>query len=189
MRVYLTASEEVEKKLKSKTASDGIIFCLKDTADYALVEVGYPFVEGLVNITFEALDYMDAYELIKSSLERNESDSLEDSHSPDTITGFAKDRYGVIPIEDIHYIEAFGNDVHCMSVMGDFQLKKPLYHYENILGGKGLIRINKSQIVNMRNVKEIIPWFNGRLVLQLSDNLQLEVSKTYAKNLRTLLDL
>jgi len=51
------------------------------------------------------------------------------------------------------------------------------------------VRINKSQLVNLRNVKEIIPWFNSRLVFVLESGKELEVSKLYSKAIRKILSL
>lgn len=62
-------------------------------------------------------------------------------------------------------------------------------HYEKALKSSAFIRINKSQLVNILNVKEIIPWFNSRLVVSLTNKKELEVSRFYSKSLRTLLDL
>lgn len=68
-------------------------------------------------------------------------------------------------------------------------MKKKLYAYEQDLVNHDFFRINKSQLVNLMAVKEIIPWFNGRLVLNMGDKKELEVSKNYAKNFKNLLGI
>ncbi|WP_261800281.1 LytTR family DNA-binding domain-containing protein [Paenibacillus sp. PAMC21692] len=54
---------------------------------------------------------------------------------------------------------------------------------------KGFIRINKSQLVNLLHVKEIIPWFNSRYMLRMDNGAELEVSKMFSKKLRHTLNL
>jgi len=38
-------------------------------------------------------------------------------------------------------------------------------------------------------VTEIVPWFNSRYVLRLTGGVELEVSKTYARRLRSALKM
>jgi len=186
MKVLLSASESVLKKLQPLIEGKKIAMVSKPPADYALVEAGRSYVQGMVNITFEALDYQEACDLLLSKLYQDDSGTYTDT---DAITGMINDRFSLIPIGEILSIEASGSEIICLTQQDSYRLKKPLYYYEETLSPKGLIRINKSQLVNLSLVKEIIPWFNGRLVLKISDDYQVEVSKTYAKRLRAMLDL
>ncbi|MNE63625.1 Sensory transduction protein LytR [compost metagenome] len=65
-----------------------------------------------------------------------------------------------------------------------YSVKETLQYYENIWAVQGFIRINKSQLVNLLHVKEIIPWFNSRYVLRMDNDAELEVSKMFSKKLR-----
>jgi len=53
-------------------------------------------------------------------------------------------------------------------------------------GGRRLLT---GQLGNIVHVKEIVPWFNSRYVLRLVNGDELEVSKTYAKRLRSALSI
>lgn len=181
MKVQLCCSSTIEDKLNKQLMRNNI--SIDEESTLALVEKGYDLPEGKLIILFDAIDYMEAFELLLMKQQHVKESSEE------LIPGYFEDRYTLIRLEDILFIEAFGSEVSCVVVGKHYALKKPLYHYENLFALKGLIRINKSQLVNLMNVIEIIPWFNSRLVMSLKNGTQLEVSKKYAKDVRKLLDI
>jgi two-component system response regulator LytT len=152
-----------------------------DDAKTALVERGCELPSGKLAVVFDPIDYLEAVEL----LEREPAYG----QPVDTITGFSNNRYSLIPVIRIDYIEAHGSEILCYSDQETYYLKSTLQYYEGLLNPSGFERINKSQLVNMLNVREIIPWFNSRFVLVLKNNLELEVSKNYSKALRKTLNI
>lgn len=100
-----------------------------------------------------------------------------------------KETYELIPHEQILYVEAMGNVVHIITATQQLSVKFKLYELEHSLRAKGFIRISKSVLVNIVNVKEIIPWFGNRYVLRMTNNKELEVSRTYVKDFRVYLEL
>lgn len=175
--IRLSCSQAVEEKVNMLLApySDQ----LKSGPSILLIERGYEDPGGMMAIVFDPLDYVDAVEWVTRLLVERDADEVSD-----TLTGFANDRFVIIQPEDIIFIQASRNEIICQTTAGDYILKQPLYHYEKILKDKGIIRINKSQLVNMMQVEEIIPWFNSRFVLSMRNQEQLEVSKKYAATLR-----
>ena len=95
----------------------------------------------------------------------------------------------MIPVTRIYYVEAGGSGMLCYTDKETYYLKSTLLFYEGLLNASGFIRINKSQVVNLMNVIEIIPWFNSRFVLLLKNGRELEVSRTYSKELRRTLNI
>jgi two-component system response regulator LytT len=179
MKLKLTASKAVLEKLHKSISP---VIELSEEASYALVEQGFDLEPGKINIVFDPLDFKEAYNLVEAFAVNEEQDTRR-------LLGFADNRYAFIEVKDILYIEAYRSEVTCITSKGKFFLKKPLYHYMTQLKGQGITQINKSQLVQLFNVREIIPWFNSRLVLKLDDQVQLEVSKIYSKELRKKLEL
>ena len=70
-----------------------------------------------------------------------------------------------------------------------YRIKDKLYQLEEELAAEGFIRINKSEIVNILHIREIVPWFNGRLLLKLDNKREVEVSRSYAGNFKDFLGL
>ena len=50
------------------------------------------------------------------------------------------------------------------------------------------VRVHRSNIVNVRSIREIVKWFGGKLKVKLKDKTQTElvVSRGYAEQIRTL---
>ena len=180
MNIQILCSDAVREKLIKCTRKTSIN--ITDDAKVALVERGYPLEDGKISIVFDGIDYDEVIELLSTS---GDGIDLEDQ----TIIGFSNNRYALLELSKIDYIEAQGTQVSCFVHEEVFVVKKTLSHYESELKGVGIVRINKSQLVNIRNVKEIIPWFNSRLVFVLESGKELEVSKLYSKTIRKMLNL
>ncbi|SDF25691.1 LytTR family DNA-binding domain-containing protein [Sporomusa acidovorans] len=101
----------------------------------------------------------------------------------------SKETFELIPHDRILYIEAMGNSVYLVTPEQSLSVKSKLYELEHALRAKGFIRISKSLIVNIVNVREIVPWFGGRYVLRLTNNKEVEVSRTYMKDFRAFLEI
>ncbi len=86
-----------------------------------------------------------------------------------------------IDIKDIDVIQAYGNEVYT-KIQGtrvDFSLK--LYQLLEKLEPLGFIRISKSEIVNIASVEAIASGFNGKLILTLRNNQEVEVNRSFKK--------
>ncbi len=180
MDIQINSSDPVKDKI-NKLIRNTSINMTKD-AKVILVERGYDTEENKICIVFDPIDYDEVIELLQD-------DAPIINVDDHTITGFSNNRYSIIDMSDILYIEAQGAQVSCYTTENEFSVKKTLSFYENELKAQGIVRINKSQLVNMRNVKEIIPWFNSRLVFVLENEKELEVSKLYSKAIRKLLNI
>lgn len=148
----------------------------------ALVERGFELPSDKLCIVFDPLDYAEAAELLVSGLHT-------DGHYRDAITGLSRNTFSVLEPKAVLYVEAGADGLQAWTADGRFQVKETLHYYERLWAAKGFLRINKSQLVNLLHVQEIVPWFNSRYVLRLDSGAELEVSKMYAKKLRHTLNL
>lgn len=180
MEVQLFCSEQIKEKLNRVFSKSGIN--ISADAKIVLVERGFELPPEKLAVVFDPIDYLEAVELLNSECESK-------LVSTDTITGFSENRYCLIPVDEINHIDANGTEIICYTDHKRYYLKNTLQYYQETLSRHGVIRINKSQLVNIINVKEIIPWFNGRLVLVLKNNRELEVSRLYSKALRKTLNI
>ncbi len=180
MDIQLFCSAQIKEKMSRIFSKSGIN--LSDDAKIILVERGFEIPPEKLVIIFDPIDYMDAIALLNNESELKQG-------VPETVTGFSKNRYSLVPIQEIYHIDAHGSEIMCYSEKELYYLKNTLQYYEETLSFHGIIRINKSQLVNLINVKEIIPWFNGRLVLVLRNKQELEVSRFYAKALKKILNI
>jgi len=98
----------------------------------------------------------------------------------ETPTGWVK-----IFLRDILYIESFGTEIilHTQS-LGDVLVKQPLYQLETLLSPHHVVRIGKSYLVNLSKVTFIRTKLNAKLEIELSNNIKLEVMRSYVKSFK-----
>ncbi|MGO4369742.1 LytTR family DNA-binding domain-containing protein [Paenibacillus sp. MCAF20] len=178
--VQLLCSNKVYEKLKQELSKYQIDII--HDSDLVLVEQGYDIPSGKTSVVFDAIDYMDVVKLLVSGVR-------EDIHLTNTLTGFSENKYAVIEPRDVLYVEASSDGLMAYTRSNRYSIKETLQYYENMWAVKGFIRINKSQLINLLHVKEIIPWFNSRYVLRMDNNAELEVSKMFSKKLRNTLKI
>ncbi|MEO8415711.1 MAG: LytTR family transcriptional regulator DNA-binding domain-containing protein [Ginsengibacter sp.] len=88
----------------------------------------------------------------------------------------------IIPVNQIHYLEAADDYVKIVTAEGSFLKKRTMNFFEASLGTHHFVRIHRSYIVNTQLITRIDPYEkDGHLVL-LSTGAKLQVSKAgYAK--------
>jgi len=103
----------------------------------------------------------------------------ENIASKDHIVASADGHMIIIEFSNVEFIEAFGKEVYVSFNHLKYKVNEKLYYFENMLSQKGFIRVNKSQIVNIRHIKEITPWFGQKYVLEMKSGSALEVNRSY----------
>lgn len=144
---------------------------IDENADVYLVENGF-YRNDKICIVFE-YDTLDKLQAFLDDLSQKEENSS-------VVIGKNMDRYHVLDYEEVLYFEALDTSVYCNTADESFKVKEKLYELENTLPSNQFIRVSKSFIVNVLNIKEIIPWFNRRLLLRFEGTKkEIEVSRNY----------
>lgn len=178
--VQLLCSNKVYEKLKQELMKYQIE--IVPDSDLALVERGYDLPSDKLSLVFDAIDYMDVIKLLVSGIRK-------DILYQKAVTGLSENKFAVIEPKDILYLEAGQDGIMAYTTTKHYSMKETLQYYESLWIEKGFIRVNKSQLVNLLHVKEIVPWFNSRYMLRMNNKVELEVSKMYSKKLRSLLKI
>ncbi len=181
MRTNLICSDNLRGILVELLSARGI--AIDDTSDTAIVESGYEIPKGKIAIVFDMQNMARLIELLEK-LSRAGEESIS------TIVGKSDDRYEVIPLKQVDFFEGRGNYVFCITGKKEYKVKEKLYELEARLPQDSFIRVGKPFIVNIANVKEIIPWFGRRLVLKFNNSsTEIEVSKNYVKGFKEFLGM
>lgn len=182
MKVGLVCSESTRAVLSELVSARNIE--VDDSAGVCIVESGSDIPKGRIAILFE-------WSVINGLMELLEQLSNEAGEKIDNIVGKSgEDRYEVIPLTQVYFFEARGNNAWCITVNNEYRVREKLYELESKLPQNRFVRVGKSFIVNIGTVKEIIPWFGRRLVLKFIDSKkEIEVSKNYAKNFKDFLGM
>lgn len=104
----------------------------------------------------------------------------EDDYEQDTFIGNDKGKFELVHYSKILYFESYGHEIIMNTLTKEYLIREKLYEVEGLLSNKGFIRINKSTVVNKFTIKEIIPTINSRLYLNMKNNKQLVVTRSYS---------
>jgi two-component system LytT family response regulator len=94
------------------------------------------------------------------------------------------ERVRYVAADDVAWAEADGPHVRLHTAHGVFEIRETLAHLEAALDARHFVRIHRSFIVNVGQIKELQPWFGGDAVLILKSGQQLKVSRTYRAQLK-----
>lgn len=99
------------------------------------------------------------------------------------------DRCWLVSIGDIYLFETVGNYTRVFFETEQPLLYKSLNQIEEKLPETSFFRANRQQIVNIGYVREVIPWFNGKLKLRLPNKAEVEVSRRQSTEFRNRMSL
>jgi len=150
---------------------------LDETAPCVLCEANIPYAGNydiLISFKKEKIDAL--MECLAGSPRRESS----------ILMGASDSHFTPMEIRTIAYIRACGNDTFAHTARGDaYKIKHKLYELEDGILPRGFIRVNKSEIVNIRHIQKIVPMFKGKLVLTLAGCLHgVDVSRNYVKSFK-----
>ena len=95
----------------------------------------------------------------------------------------------LIDLAEIRFAEARGDVVYVRTASQSYPTRFSLQELERRLPNPPFLRIHRAFLVNLKNVVEIRPYFNGAYLLKANDAVgtELTVSRGHVKSLRSLL--
>jgi two-component system LytT family response regulator len=96
-----------------------------------------------------------------------------------------RDRYLLLRIEDVHWIEAAQNYVQIHARRGTFLVRGTMADLEAQLDPTHFARIHRSTLVNLDRIREIRPGWHGDFDVVLEDDTALKLSRHYRDRLLT----
>ncbi|WP_105614788.1 LytTR family DNA-binding domain-containing protein [Vallitalea okinawensis] len=115
--------------------------------------------------------------------------SERDMYHREYFSGKVHDSISVIKRSEIVFFEAIGNDVFCITREGRYKVEKKLYELESMLFQHSFIRVNKSYIINILKIEEIIPWIGSKYILKMINGDEIDVTRTYYRGFKAMLGL
>jgi two-component system LytT family response regulator len=95
----------------------------------------------------------------------------------------------IIPVEDIHYLEASDDYVKIHTHNGAFLKNKTMNYFEQVLDGTQFVRTHRSYILNIQQVTRIDPYEKDGHLCILQSGAQVPVSKAGYVKLKAVLGL
>ncbi len=104
---------------------------------------------------------------------------------PRFLTGLQGESAIPVPLSDIDYLMAEGDQVFLLAGGRRLQVRMTLSDLQEVLPEREFFRCHRGYIVNLARVAEIVPFFNGTYTLRLKGSRQeVPVSRTNARRLR-----
>ena len=95
----------------------------------------------------------------------------------------------IIPVQDVHYLEAADDFVKVFTKEGYFLKNKPMSHFEQVLDPSQFVRSHRSYIVNLQQITRIDPYEKDNHVALLRSGAKVPVSRTGYPRLKSILGL
>ena len=89
----------------------------------------------------------------------------------------------IMKTDDIDWIEAAGNYVYLHTGKKSRLLRETMNNLQEKLDPEKFIRIHRSCIVNIERIRKMQPSSHGELIIVMSDNTELTLTRTYRDNL------
>ncbi|WP_024479316.1 LytR/AlgR family response regulator transcription factor [Cellulophaga baltica] len=146
---------------------------------------------AIKSFEYNALDYLlkpindkrfsQAIDKVKATLEKSGTEEVPANTERLTESSqiFIKDgeKCWLVKIGDILLIEIVGNYSRVYFQDQKPMLYKSLNQVEEKLPVENFFRVNRQQIINMNHIKNVVPWFNGKLKLSMNNGEEVEVSR------------
>jgi len=95
----------------------------------------------------------------------------------------------IIPVQDVHYLEAADDYVKVHTQEGSFLKNKTMSHFEKTLDPQQFVRSHRSYIVNVQQITRIDPYEKDNHIAILKSGAKVPVSRNGYIKLRTVLGL
>ena len=95
----------------------------------------------------------------------------------------------IIPLRDVHYLEAADDYVKIFTTERNFLKKKTMRSFENSIPAEQFVRLHRSYLVNIAEITGIHPFEKDHHVAVLKSGAKIPVSKSGYQKLRQVLDL
>lgn len=138
---------------------------------------------------FEPDDLLEAVRVRLNKYHRiSEAALLADSH-PEYDQIFIKDGESCwfVEYEKIRLLESEDNYVRVFFDKEKPLISRTLNYLEERLPAKHFFRANRKQIINLKWIRHIQPWFNGGLLVTLKDESKVQMSRRAAQSFRAVM--
>lgn len=162
---------------------------LNNTLKYIRLKKGGYILEIEISVD---KNYIIPKIIIKTSSMNEEVQKIVSMLSKDeikVISGMKEDKVEILDENNISRVYAQNGMVYASTQNGVYVLKSRLYEIEEILNNKKFVRISKSEIINLREVKNFDFSFVGTISVQMKNNDVCYVSRRFVSKIKKILGI
>ncbi len=134
-----------------------------------------------IRLESKITDHRNSVKKIPQSLDENEENIFR-------IVAKKRGDIHVIPVEDILFIEAKDDYVMIYSKDGKYLKEKTMKYYETHLDGSEFVRVHRSYILRIDQVKRLEPYGKSSYLAILNNDQKVNVSSSGYKKLKEVLN-
>ena len=140
---------------------------------------------------FEQEDLLDSIQTRLNKYKKISEAALKADDNPDYDQIFIKDGESCwfVEYEKIRLLESEDNYVRVFFDKEKPLISRTLNYLEERLPAKLFFRANRKQIINLRWIKNIQPWFNGGLLVTLKDENKIQMSRRAAQSFKAIMGI
>ncbi len=132
--------------------------------DYLLKPLNPKRLKATINKVKEEVQFVKTEEIVKKNL--NSQIFIKEGEN-----------CWLVKIGEISLFEVDGNYTRIYFRDQKPLIYKSLHQIEERLPDKYFFRVNRQQLINVNEIREVIPWFNGKLKIILKNKKEVEVSR------------
>lgn len=170
--IFITAFDEYAIKAFEANAID---YLLKPVSEDRFQRAIQKFLDKSISATGKTADLLVT--MAQSPLQNNR------------IVVKTGNRVKIIPVHDIHYLEADDDFVKIVTAEGSFLKNKTLSFYEQTLDAQQFVRVHRSYILHIGQITKIEPFQKETHLAILRNGQQIPISKTGYGKLKSILGL
>ena len=146
--------------------------------DYLMKPINAKRFEAAIDKITERISQSRAQETTSQKLPENSQILIKDG-----------EQCWLVKIADITLFEIVGNYTRVYFDNNKPLLYKSLNQVEEKLPNANYFRANRQQIINTNHIKNVIPWFSGKLKLEMINGVDVEVSRRQSQSFKERLSL
>ncbi|MCH6257210.1 LytTR family DNA-binding domain-containing protein [Puniceicoccaceae bacterium K14] len=176
--VFITAYDEYAIDAFERNALDYLLKPIEQKRFDSVVNK----IRDLISIRKEAHFARNIRQMLANELEQTEqTSSATPGKKLDKITVKENNRIILIDTNSIDYFEASGNYVNLSCSGKNHLIYDTLTNISQRLDSSKFTRIHRSYVVNINQVTELHPHFNGEYIVVLKSGQRLKLSRSYRK--------
>jgi two-component system LytT family response regulator len=140
---------------------------------------------------FDSEDLLDAIHTRLNKYRKISEAALSADSNADFDQIFIKDGESCwfVEYEKIRLLESEDNYVRIFFEENKPLVSRTLNYLEERLPAKFFFRANRKQIINLKWIRHIQPWFNGGLLVTLRDNTKVQMSRRAAQGFKSIMGI
>lgn len=181
--IFATAHDNFAVKAFELNATDYIL----KPFEQARIDAAVSRVAAQLQTTIQTNTDKKSEETDADNTQKQEQKSV--NKTPEVLPIEVDERIHVLNQKDIIALSVNNKKTTLHTVNHDYETSEPMNTYAKRLDPKQFIRIHRATIINKKHIQTVEHWFNYTYQVTMTNNLKVQVSRSYMKNFKQTIGL